>query len=82
MSAVQITGCSGAGKTTIADAAWRESLRAAGFGDKQVDGISGMAAVTRADFVPEDKRSFMTTTPTTLAAWAQSYLRPALLSTG
>ena len=32
--------------------------------------------------VPEDKRSFVTTTPTTLAAWVQSYLRPALLSTG
>ena len=63
---------------TISDEAWRESLRAAGFGAKQVDAISGMTAVTRADFVPEDKRSFVTTTPTTLAAWAQSYLRPAL----
>lgn len=67
---------------TISDEAWRESLRAAGFGDSQVDGISGMTAVTCADFVPEDKRSFVTTTPTTLAAWAHSHLRPALLSTG
>jgi hypothetical protein len=41
-----------------------------------------MTAVTRAEFVPEDKRSFVTTTPTTLAAWAISYLRPALLRTG
>ena len=40
-----------------------------------------MSAVTRDDFVPEDKRSIVTTTPTTLAAWAHSYLRPAMAST-
>jgi hypothetical protein len=38
----------------------------------------GMSAVMRPDFVPEDERSFMTTTPTTLAAWAHAYLRPLL----
>jgi len=56
------------------------SLRAAGFGDKQVEGIAGMSAVTRADFVAEDKRGIVTTTPTTLAAWAWACLRPALLA--
>jgi uncharacterized protein YbjT (DUF2867 family) len=56
------------------------SLRAAGLGDKQVEGFAGMSTVTHPDFVAEDKRSIMTTTPTTLAAWAHAYLRPALLS--
>jgi uncharacterized protein YbjT (DUF2867 family) len=64
---------------TIPLETWRNSLRAAGFGEKQVEGIAGMAAVTRADFEAEDKRSLVTTTPTTLAAWAHSQLRPALL---
>lgn len=66
---------------TISDETWRSSLRSAGFGEKQVDGIAGMSAVSRADFVAEDKRSVVTTTPTTLAAWASTYLRPTLLST-
>ena len=35
-----------------------------------------MTTVTRADFVPEDKRSFITTTPTTLAAWAIATFAP------
>lgn len=66
---------------TISEEALRSSLRAAGFGDKQVDGMAGMSAVTRADFVPEHKRSIVTTTPTTLAAWAHAHLRTALLGT-
>jgi hypothetical protein len=36
--------------------------------------------VTRKDFIAEDKRSILTTTPTTLAAWAYVHLRPALVS--
>lgn len=47
----------------------------------QVEGFAGMAALTRGDFTPEDPRSIVTTTPTTLAAWAHSHLRPALLGT-
>ena len=39
-----------------------------------------MSAVTLEDFVAEDKRSILTTTPTTLAAWAYVHLRPALVS--
>jgi uncharacterized protein YbjT (DUF2867 family) len=56
----------------------RRLLCSAGFGERQVDGIAGMSAVTREDFIAEDKRSILTTTPTTLAAWAYMHLRPAL----
>ena len=63
---------------TISEDALRASLRADGFGDKQVEGMVGMSAVMRPDFVPEDQRSIVTTTPTTLAAWAHARLRPLL----
>jgi hypothetical protein len=63
---------------TISEDALRASLRAGGFGDKQIEGMAGMSAVMRPDFVPEDKRSIVTTTPTTLAAWAHARLRPLL----
>jgi uncharacterized protein YbjT (DUF2867 family) len=66
---------------TIPQEALRSSLRSAGLGDKQVEAIAGMSAVTRGDFAAEDKRSIITTTPTTLAAWAHAHLRPALLGT-
>ena len=63
---------------TISQDTLRRSLRAAGLGDKQVEGMAGMSAVMRDDFTAEDKRSILTTTPTTLAAWAYVHLRPAL----
>ncbi len=63
---------------TIPEDALRRSLRSAGLGDKQVEGIAGMSAVTRADFVAEDERSIVTATPTTLPAWVYVHLRPAL----
>jgi uncharacterized protein YbjT (DUF2867 family) len=59
---------------TISQDTLRRSLRAAGLGDKQVEGMAGMSAVLRPDFVAEDQRSILTTTPTTLAAWAQAHL--------
>jgi uncharacterized protein YbjT (DUF2867 family) len=65
---------------TISQEALRRSLRAAGLGDKQVEGFAGMSAVMREDFVAEDERTIVTTTPTTLAAWAHAHLRPALLA--
>jgi uncharacterized protein YbjT (DUF2867 family) len=65
---------------TISQDTLRRLLRSAGLGDKQVEGIAGMSAVTREDFIAEDKRSILTTTPTTLAAWAYVHLRPALVS--
>jgi len=65
---------------SISQETLRGLLRAAGFGGKQVDGIAGMSAVTRADFIAADERSIRTTTPTTLAAWAYVHLRPLLRS--
>jgi uncharacterized protein YbjT (DUF2867 family) len=60
---------------TVSQDELRSSLRSAGFGAKQVDGLAGMSAVMCPDFVAEDRRSIVTTTPTTLAAWAQDHLR-------
>jgi uncharacterized protein YbjT (DUF2867 family) len=59
---------------TISQDELRSSLRSAGLGEKQVEGMAGMSAVLRPDFVAEDQRSILTTTPTTLAAWAQAHL--------
>jgi uncharacterized protein YbjT (DUF2867 family) len=66
---------------TISPEALRTALRSDGLGDKQVEGIAGMSSVTSGQFVAEDKRSTVTTTPTTLAAWVYGTLRPALLAT-
>ncbi|GAA2140941.1 NAD(P)H-binding protein [Streptomyces synnematoformans] len=55
----------------------REALGAAGLPPGAVAAIAGMAAGTR-DLVPEQPRDVLTTTPTTLAAWAYAHLRPAL----
>jgi uncharacterized protein YbjT (DUF2867 family) len=63
---------------TISEDAQRRTMRSAGFGEKQIDGMVGMSAVLRPDFVPENERSIITTTPTTLAAWAHARLRPLL----
>lgn len=62
----------------ITDDALRAGLRAAGLGDKQVEGFVGMTAWTRDGFRPEDARTPVTTTPTTLGAWAWEHLRPLL----
>jgi hypothetical protein len=37
-----------------------------------------MSTGLRENFVPEDKRSILTTTPTALGAWAHAHLRPLL----
>ncbi|GAA2634280.1 NAD(P)H-binding protein [Streptomyces axinellae] len=62
----------------ISDDALRERLRAAGLGPAQVEGVVGMTAWTRDGFRAEDPRTVLTTTPTTLAAWAHAHLLPAL----
>lgn len=59
----------------VADDDLREALRSAGLNDKQVEGLLGMSTGLREDFVAEDARSVLTTTPTTLAAWAYEHLR-------
>ena len=64
---------------TMSEEELRRLLRAEGLGEAQVEGFAGMASLTRGGFAPEDRRSIVTTTPTTLAAWAHAYLRPALL---
>jgi uncharacterized protein YbjT (DUF2867 family) len=76
----EATGCRVRAET-LSQEALRDSLRSTGLGDKMVEAMAGMSAVLSKDFVAEDKRSIATTTPTTLAAWAHAYLRPALLGT-
>lgn len=76
----EATGCRVRAET-MAEETLRSSLRSAGLGGRQVEGIVGMSAVMREDFAAEDKRSVVTTTPTTLAAWAHAHLRPALRAT-
>jgi hypothetical protein len=43
-----------------------------------VEGIVGIALGKREGFTPEQPRSALTTTPTTLAGWAVTHLRPLL----
>jgi uncharacterized protein YbjT (DUF2867 family) len=52
----------------------RAGLRAAGLPDVQVDAILGMSIGLREGFVPADRRTVHTTTPTTLASWAHEHL--------
>jgi len=61
----------------IPDDDLRSTLRSAGLNDKQVAAILGMSIGLRGDFIAEDARSVLTSTPTTLAAWAYEHLRPA-----
>jgi uncharacterized protein YbjT (DUF2867 family) len=58
----------------IPDDEMRDALRAAGLGDAQVEGILGMSIGLREGFEPEDPRTILTTTPTTLASWAHENL--------
>lgn len=56
----------------------RQGLLAAGLPEAAADGIVGMTAGTRDDFTPEQPRDALTTTPSTLASWAYTQLRPLL----
>ncbi|QFU90005.1 NAD(P)H-binding protein [Amycolatopsis sp. YIM 10] len=58
----------------LSDDEFRSVLTSVGLPAAQVDGIAGMSAGLTGDFVPEDERSVLTTTPTTLAAWARQHL--------
>ena len=53
----------------------RTAMRSAGLREKQVEAMLGMSTGLREGFVPEDARTIVTTTPTTLRAWAQEHLR-------
>lgn len=59
----------------LGDNEFREMLRSAGLGQGQIDGIAGMSAGLSSGYVAEDPRTLLTTTPTTLAAWASTNLR-------
>jgi uncharacterized protein YbjT (DUF2867 family) len=58
----------------ISDDEERAALRAAGMGEVAVEGIIGMSV----GFTPEQPRSVLTTTPSSLAGWAITHLRPVL----
>jgi len=60
----------------VSDDDLRDTLRSAGLSDKQTEGIIGMSSGLRENFTPEDPRSILTTTPTSLTAWAHENLRP------
>jgi uncharacterized protein YbjT (DUF2867 family) len=62
----------------ISDDEERAALRKAGMTDVAVEGIIGMGAGKREGFTLEQPRSVFTTTPSTLAGWAITHLRPAL----
>jgi uncharacterized protein YbjT (DUF2867 family) len=67
---------------TITDDELREALRSAGLGQLHVEAIVEMSAGLRENFTAEDKRSILTTTPTTLATWAYTHLLPAVANPG
>jgi uncharacterized protein YbjT (DUF2867 family) len=58
----------------ITDEEERAALRDAGMGEVAVEGIIGMSV----GFTPEQPRSVLTTTPSSLAGWAITHLRPVL----
>lgn len=64
--------------THVTDEHVAQELRGLGLSEAQVDAVVGMSRGLRSGFVPEDRRSSLTTTPTTLASWAQEHLRPLL----
>lgn len=63
---------------TLTDDQLRGALRAVGLTDKQAEGIVGMSVWIRDGRPAENPRTPLTTTPTTLAAWAYAHLRPLL----
>lgn len=62
----------------ISEDDFRAVLLSAGLSRGQVEGVVGMSTGLSENFVAEDERSLLTTTPTTLESWAHAHLRPAL----
>ncbi|MEU5828576.1 NAD(P)H-binding protein [Micromonospora tulbaghiae] len=62
----------------ITDEARYEQLLAVGMPPAMAGAVLGMSTGLRDDFVPEQERSVVTTTPTTLRAWIRGDLLPAL----
>lgn len=63
--------------TRIPEEAAAEGLRGAGLSEARIAAILGMSRGQRG-FTPENPRELVTTTPTTLGAWAQAVLQPLL----
>ena len=61
----------------VADDDMRAALRAAGFGERQVEAMVGMSVGLRERTTPADARSVLTTTPTPLRAWVHEHMRGA-----
>ncbi|MEV0352293.1 NAD(P)H-binding protein [Nonomuraea sp. NPDC050680] len=66
----------------VADDDMRATMAGAGMSPAQVEAIMGMSTGLREGFVPEQPRTPVTTTDTTLGAWAWAELRPTLDATG
>jgi uncharacterized protein YbjT (DUF2867 family) len=62
----------------ISDDDVRGALREAGLSEAAIEGVVGMTAGLRDGFTPEQPRTALTTTPTTLGAWAYEHLRPVV----
>lgn len=56
----------------------RRELRAAGLSDRAADGMVDMTAGLRTGFRPEQPRTALSSTPSSLAGWAYTELRAAL----
>jgi uncharacterized protein YbjT (DUF2867 family) len=66
----------------VGDDAMRAALTGFGMTQPQVEAVMGMSTGLREGFVPEQPRTTLTTTDTTLGAWAWAELRPALHPAG
>lgn len=62
----------------ISDREMADGLRQAGLAEPAVAALIGMTAGTRDDFQPEQPRTAVSTTPTTLAEWVAGTLGPML----
>ncbi|MCK2025940.1 NAD(P)H-binding protein [Microbacterium sp. SSW1-47] len=58
----------------IADDDLRQGLQAAGMPEAMAEAVLGMSTGLRDDFTPEQPRSLVTTTPTTLRSWVRDEL--------
>jgi uncharacterized protein YbjT (DUF2867 family) len=59
----------------VSDDDLRALLRSSGLGTRQIEGIVEMSSGLREDFVPENPRDILTTTPTTLGSWVYEFLK-------
>jgi len=63
---------------SVPDNAFLSALIGAGLTEGYAEGLLQLYVALRGDFKPENVRTEVTTTPTTLGAWAYEHLRPLL----